>query len=417
MNPIKQSTSKITSRATTQTEALIDQALDAVIRYGTNKATQFIKSHFGYEICLDKDNDDTEYWNAQDLLCKINPTQFHNHAYRDASYRSEAYTLRQYTSYTIRLNPQKLNAFIHVSTKTNSENYEYKLHIFFFGKDAHRACRMFVNSLNPQKEITVTDMVSMVDVYSLDLDKDKDVYLSHVGKVQAKTFKQIFTDEASKTHVESYLSKWYNASKLFASYGISHKAGILLYGPPGTGKSSMAKAIGAAFGFPVYSINMSSFSAKMIPFLQSKSRSSNKPILVLMEDIDYIFGKRTQDRTPEEKANGNAILQLLDGVNSISNIIFVATTNDIESLDDAIKREGRFDLKILMDNISASEATEMIRSMYITNPKDIEAILADETFPINPAHLQNKIVHYVFDHLEILQELPANAPKYYLIAS
>ena len=81
------------------------------------------------------------------------------------------------------------------------------------------------------------------------------------------------------------------------------------------------------------------------------------------------------------------------------NVVFIATTNDLDSLDEAIIRDGRFDLKICMDNIDEPTAKEMCKGLYLTDEQTTE-LLKDEAYPINPAYLQNKIIQYIFSHIE-----------------
>jgi len=59
-----------------------------------------------------------------------------------------------------------------------------------------------------------------------------------------------------------------------------------------------------------------------------------RPILCIIEDIDLIIGKYGEE----------VFLNFLDGLNSIENIVYVATTNNIEHIPDRIKnRPSRFD--------------------------------------------------------------------------
>ena len=59
-------------------------------------------------------------------------------------------------------------------------------------------------------------------------------------------------------------------------------------------------------------------------------------------------------------------------------------------------RDGRFDLKIHMDNIaSLAEAKKLCLSMTLSN-EQADKLLVDETLPINPAALQNKCVQELF---------------------
>ena len=121
--------------------------------------------------------------------------------------------------------------------------------------------------------------------------------------------------------------------------------------------------------------------------------------ILLIEDIDYIFGKREQEMTPEQKEQSNLLLQFLDGTQSIPNIITIATTNDIDSLDPAIVRDGRFDLKIHMDNIEQEQAQKLADELNITT---VPFTLTEET-SYNPAQVQNQVIQHVFDNLNHLK--------------
>lgn len=389
--------SNYATAANTKVQNTITASVDILYSYTKHKIIHKIKSTFGYELHYDYDDPLTQQFK---VLQALDPKKFKANSY--VTSRNE-YKLRKFTHYVINLTP-RLKAAIYVSAGNNDDDYESAdtLNLFFFGPEAQRACNVFLNSMN-SSSVTLNSPIitNKVDLYSIDYEgQDKDTHVNYMGKIYAKTFDQLFIEDSNKNHIISYCDKWMEAANLFASYGISYKAGILLYGPPGTGKSSLAKTLGTYLGTPVYVVNMATFSPDIIKTIQTISNNKIYPFIVLLEDIDYIFGKRTQDRTPQEKANGNAILQLLDGVNGVSNVIFIATTNDISSLDAAICREGRFDIKINVDNISKDMAENMIHGMNVTNHEAVAAILQDETFPINPAHLQNKVIHYVFDHLD-----------------
>ena len=103
--------------------------------------------------------------------------------------------------------------------------------------------------------------------------------------------------------------------------------------------------------------------------------------------------------TPEQKEQSNLLLQFLDGTQSIPNIITIATTNDIDSLDPAIVRDGRFDLKIHMDNIEQEQAQKLADELNITT---VPFALTEET-SYNPAQVQNQVIQHVFDNLTHLK--------------
>ena len=130
--------------------------------------------------------------------------------------------------------------------------------------------------------------------------------------------------------------------------------------------------------------------------LNDKLADNDKPCIILLEDIDYLFSSAKIETDIEVSAKANSLLQLLDGISSSSNVVYVATTNEISKLKPAFIRDGRFDIKLFLDNISSSElAEEMVKSFNL----DPAVVLADKEYPINPAQLQNECIQKVFDSL------------------
>jgi SpoVK/Ycf46/Vps4 family AAA+-type ATPase len=64
------------------------------------------------------------------------------------------------------------------------------------------------------------------------------------------------------------------------------------------------------------------------------------------------------------------ILNVLDGIVELHNSLIFFTTNDLESIDPALKRVGRIDKTIKMDYISKSRLEEMLRYYY--NKKSLQ---------------------------------------------
>ena len=58
--------------------------------------------------------------------------------------------------------------------------------------------------------------------------------------------------------------------------------------------------------------------------------------VLIFEDIDCIFSNRDNLKTDSKQQAAQLLLQFLDGVFSIPNVISIATTNHIETLDDAL---------------------------------------------------------------------------------
>ena len=125
----------------------------------------------------------------------------------------------------------------------------------------------------------------------------------------------------------------------------------------------------------------------------------DKTVILIFEDIDCIFSTRDELKTEKQKQSAQLLLQFLDGTFSIPNIISIATTNHIEVLDPALIRDGRFDIKIEMKNISRESAVRLCRHFNVDS-NDIPELLENEQFPINPSYIQNKILKYLLEKLQ-----------------
>ena len=282
---------------------------------------------------------------------------------------------------------------------------EDNLSIFFWGKKPKELKKFFDRLVHKVKSLGKDDLPVQpkILVYNNTADKIGPLSWAVYGNVPVKTWDKIFIEEDIYHSIVSYIESFKKAELLFDKMEVTYKLGILLYGPPGTGKTSIAKTIAKAFASSIYIVNMAYFSPEVARSIKDVAGSRNYLTIFLLEDIDYIFGKRENDRTPEEKANGNTLLQLLDGADSQSNTVFIATTNHIEALDPAIIRDGRFDLKIHMDNFSTTLAEKMVKSIGISSEEALHEIIDHSKEKHNPAGIQSRTIQYIFNHIDNLE--------------
>ncbi len=132
----------------------------------------------------------------------------------------------------------------------------------------------------------------------------------------------------------------------FEDRGMSLPKGILLYGPPGTGKTLAAKIIAGEMGRRFYSVSpgdiLNKFvgeSTKIIKALFSEVAENS---VIFIDEIDSIGGNR-DSRSEFGAELLTQLLQGLDGMKSRSDILIIAATNRIDSLDPALTRSGRLD--------------------------------------------------------------------------
>ena len=170
-----------------------------------------------------------------------------------------------------------------------------------------------------------------------------------------------------------------------ARKGIRPIKGIILEGPPGNGKTLFARALAeeckvnfiATKGADFQSALMS-MGAMKIKLLFSKARR-NRPCIIFIDEFDSIGERRNYAGSGIDKENNRIITTMLnemDGFRPTSGILVIGATNSYQSLDPALIRAGRFDLKYHVGNPDAETRKELIR-LY-TSGKKLSAELGED---------------------------------------
>lgn len=186
----------------------------------------------------------------------------------------------------------------------------------------------------------------------------------------------IFFSNNEKEDIIKHIDKFKSNERFYKDRQIIYKTGILLYGKPGTGKSSLAKLIASLYNRSIININVANFKDIDIATLtQSIDADTVRKYIILLEDIDTLYLNREDIMTDkDELAVTNKLLQFLDSNTSPNDVIFVATTNHIEKLDEALLREGRFDLKVNIQGLNENDALDFCRSFNLDDETSKEAI-------------------------------------------
>ena len=193
-----------------------------------------------------------------------------------------------------------------------------------------------------------------------------------------KTFKVVhgtgvhFDDIAGMDAVKSDMMFLVDVLKHPSKYsgkGLRQVKGVILEGPPGNGKTLFAKALAqetdvnfiATKGADFQSAMMS-MGARKIKMLFSKA-SRRKPCIVFIDEFDSIGERRNYAGTGIDKENNRIITTMLnemDGFSPNNGLMVIAATNSYASLDPALIRPGRFDLKYTIGNPDAPTRAKLI---------------------------------------------------------
>jgi hypothetical protein len=163
---------------------------------------------------------------------------------------------------------------------------------------------------------------------------------------------------------------FWNRRAIYREYNFVHKRGILLYGEPGCGKSGIiqlcVKHIIEKKGGIVINIKDEEEVKMFSEFISTiKAIEPERPIITILEDIDSLAG--------EDRYSTTKLLNILDGIKQVDNIVYIATTNYPEKLQERItNRPSRFDRRYQVELPAADIREAYIRAKL--KPADLEKI-------------------------------------------
>lgn len=328
---------------------------------------------------------DNSYNNINKMLYKLKPDAYIKH--RTPTTNKNFYELSEDVSYFISL---KNKNYIKVETYRNkSENTfypEHRLKVQFFGKERYRYREEFLKNA-----LKITDdkhiRVQYLNEYEMSCD------------VIPHSFDNIVLNDKVKNNIVGGLSNWNSSKDWYENHQLVHKIGVFLYGKAGTGKSTVAKAISVMFNnAPILTIDPNNIMNSINGILKMRKKYDGT-IIVLIEDFDMYFKSREEvenieigfEQKKQKDFNQNAIFQLLDGVYSTDDTIYIATTNYKERIDSALIRYGRFDIQEKLDYFNENEALKCVELLGY-DQKVLENMKLE--YPVQPAYLQSKIMEY-----------------------
>ncbi|MCL7412931.1 MAG: AAA family ATPase, partial [ANME-2 cluster archaeon] len=140
--------------------------------------------------------------------------------------------------------------------------------------------------------------------------------------------------------------------ELFQKLGIDPPKGVLLHGPPGTGKTLIAKAVANETDANFVSISGPEIVSKYYGESEKHLRDifdeaeKNAPTIIFIDELDSIAPKRGEVTGEVERRVVAQLLSLMDGLKTRGEVIVIAATNRPNSIDEALRRGGRFDREI-----------------------------------------------------------------------
>ncbi|MEC7921282.1 MAG: ATP-dependent zinc metalloprotease FtsH [Chloroflexota bacterium] len=223
-----------------------------------------------------------------------------------------------------------------------------------------------------------------------------------VGAKATVTFEDVAGVTEAKQELEEVVEFLKNPER-FLALGARIPRGVLLVGPPGTGKTLLARAVAGEAGVPFFSISGSEFVEMFVGVGASRVRDlfdqakKHSPCIVFVDEIDAVGrhrGAGLGGGHDEREQTLNQILVEMDGFDTSTNVIVLASTNRPDILDPALLRPGRFDRRVVLDNpdISGRKAILEVHSKGKPLEKEVELEkIAKQTPGFSGADLANLV--------------------------
>jgi len=208
--------------------------------------------------------------------------------------------------------------------------------------------------LTPNARVCIHKSSSAI-VDLLPADTDAAVQMMKIGEKPDVTYADIGGLDIQKQEIKEAIELPLTHPELYKQIGIDPPRGVLLYGPPGTGKTMLAKAVAnqtdASFLRMVGSEFVQKYLGEGPRMVRDVFRMAkdNAPSIVFIDEVDAIATKRFDSNTGADREVQRILIELLqqmDGFDQSVNVKVIMNTNRADTLDPALLRPGRLDLKV-----------------------------------------------------------------------
>ncbi len=151
--------------------------------------------------------------------------------------------------------------------------------------------------------------------------------------------------------------------------------GILFFGPPGSGRTHTARATAGEYGLNFIAVSASELQASISGvdrvLAAFRTAAENAPCILFLDELDAIAHRRDNAVSSVDRAVLGQLLHCLDGIRDRQDVFVMAATSDLQSLDAAVLRPGRFDRQIRFDLPDRSARKAILQAQLKGRPCDL----------------------------------------------
>lgn len=170
----------------------------------------------------------------------------------------------------------------------------------------------------------------------------------------------------------------------YAALGIGFPGGIILEGPTGCGKTFAVERLVEHLGWSSFPVEASSVAS---PYIHETSRKVAQvfadaikaaPSVIVIDEMDAFLSSR---EAGSQQHHVEEIAEFLRRIPEAARnrVLVIGMTNQVDAIDPAILRRGRFDHVIHVDHAGREEIAGLLQSLLADIPNDVDDLsgLAD----------------------------------------
>ena len=163
--------------------------------------------------------------------------------------------------------------------------------------------------------------------------------------------------------------------EIYKRMGAKPPRGILLSGEPGLGKTLLSRCFVEESGLPSFVIRRDKANGEFISFITESFRQAKEqaPSVLVLDDMDKFANE------DHEHKNAPEYIAVQAGIDTVadSDVYVFATVNDYYALPDSLRRAGRFDKHLVVEQPSGDDAVAIIKH-YLTGKKLAENVSLED---------------------------------------